>query len=241
MPRAVSVTYNGCAESQRHCEASEDLMGSSTHLLLVPTAGERRVVEQAIGSAAGKRLRIEQCGFGPIAAAARTAHLLATLDPASVTLVGIAGTLADELSVGHAYRFDEVVSYGVGVGAGSDFRQASSLGWPQWPGDSSVGQRAISDRIGRTGMPAGHVLLTACAASAGPADVQLRRKQVPDAVAEDMEGFGVAFACELARVPWTIIRGISNRAGNRDHSRWCVEPALEAAAALALETLAEVP
>jgi futalosine hydrolase len=241
MPRAVSVTYNGCDEPQRHCEASEDLMGSSTHLLLVPTAGERRVVEQVMGSGDSGRLRIELCGFGPIASAARTAHLLATLDPASVTLVGIAGTLADELSVGRAYRFDEVVSYGVGVGTGTDFRQASSLGWSQWPGDPSVGQRAIGERIGRTGTTAGHILLTACAASAGPADVALRCELVPDAVAEDMEGFGVAFACELARVPWTIIRGISNRAGDRDHSRWCIKPALEAAAALALETLAEVP
>jgi futalosine hydrolase len=241
MPRAVSVTYNGCVEPQRHCEASEDLMGSSTHLLLVPTAGERRVVEQVMGSGDSGRLRIELCGFGPIAAAARTAHLLATLDPASVTLVGIAGAMDDRLLVGQAYRFDEVVSYGVGVGTGTDFQQASSLGWSQWPGDPSAGQPAVGERISRTGMKAGHILLTACAASTGPADVQLRRGLIPDAVAEDMEGFGVAFACELARVPWTIIRGISNRAGDRDHSRWCIEPALEAAVALTLETLAEVP
>ena len=214
---------------------------SSTHLLLVPTAGERRVVEQVMGSGDSGRLRIELCGFGPIAAAARAAHLLATLDPASVTLVGIAGAMDDRLLVGQAYRFGEVVSYGVGVGGGSDFQPASSLGWPQWPGDPSVGQPAVGDRIGSAGTMAGHVLLTACTASAGPADVQLRRALVSDAVAEDMEGFGVALACELAGVPWTIIRGISNRAGHRDHSHWCVEPALEAAAMLALQTLAEAP
>ncbi|MDA1040186.1 MAG: futalosine hydrolase [Planctomycetota bacterium] len=216
-------------------------MRPSTFLLLVPTAGERRVVEQAIGSRGAERLRIELCGFGPIAAAARAAHLLAALKPASVMLVGIAGAMDDRLAIGQAYRFDEVVSYGVGVGTGSDFQQALSLGWSQWPGDSSVGQQAIGDRIVRTGTATGHVLLTACAASAGPADVAARRALIPDAVAEDMEGFGVAVACELAGVPWTIIRGISNRAGDRDHSQWCVEPALEAAAALAHETLAEAP
>lgn len=216
-------------------------MGPSTHLLLVPTAGERRVVGQVIESRGVERLRIELCGFGPIAAAARTAHLLATLDPASVTLVGIAGAMDDRLLVGQAYRFGEVVSYGVGVGAGSDFQQASSLGWPQWPGDLSAGQPAVGDRIGSARTTAGHVLLSACAASAGPADVAMRRTMAPDAGAEDMEGFGVALACELARVPWTIIRGISNRAGDRNHSRWCVQPALEAAAVLALQTLAEAP
>ena len=214
-------------------------MRPSIHILLVPTAGERPVVEQAIGSAAGKRLQIELCGFGPIAAAARTAHLLAALEPASVMLVGIAGTMDDRLSIGQAYRFDEVVCYGVGVGGDGTFQPAAAVGWPQWPGNPSAGQQAIGDRIVCPGTTAGNVLLTACAASAGPADVALRRALIPDAVAEDMEGFGVAVACELARVPWTIIRGISNRAGDRDHSHWCVEPALEAAAALALETLAE--
>lgn len=216
-------------------------MDMTTHLLLVPTDGERRVVERVIGSGGSGRLRIELCGFGPIAAAARTARLLVDLEPASVTLVGIAGTLDDRLAVGHAYRFAEVVSYGVGVGTGNDFQQASSLGWSQWPGDPSVGQHAVGDRIGRRGATAGHLLLTACAASAGQADVAMRRRLVPDAVAEDMEGFGVALACELAGVSWTIIRGISNRAGDRDHARWHVEPALAAAAALALQTLAEAP
>lgn len=216
-------------------------MGMSPHLLLVPTAEERRVVERAIGSAARERLRIELCGFGPIAAAARAAHLLAAFEPASVMLVGIAGGIDDRLSIGQAYRFDEVVCYGVGVGGGSTFQPAAAVGWPQWPGNPSAGQQAISDRIVRPGTTTGNVLLTACAASAGPADVTLRRTLVPDAVAEDMEGFGVALACELAGVPWTIIRGISNRAGDRDHARWRVEPALEAAAALALPILAETP
>lgn len=216
-------------------------MRPSSCLLLVPTAGERRVLEQAIGSRGAERLRIELCGFGPIAAAARAAHLLATLEPASVMLVGIAGAMDDRLSIGQAYRFDEVVCYGVGVGSGTAFQPAAAVGWPQWPGDPSVGQQAIGDRIVRTGTTAGHVLLTAWAASAGPADVAARRELIPDAVAEDMEGFGVAVACELAGVPWTIIRGISNRAGDRDHSHWCVEPALEAAAAVALETLTEAP
>lgn len=214
-------------------------MHPSTCLLLVPTAGERGVVEQAIGPAAGDRLRIELCGFGPIAAAARAAHLLAALEPASVMLVGIAGTMDDRLSIGQAYRFDEVVCYGVGVGSGETFQPAAAVGWPQWPGNPSTGQQAIGDRIIRPGTTTRNVLLTACAASAGPADVAARRELMPDALAEDMEGFGVALACELAGVPWTIIRGISNRAGDRDHSQWCVEPALEAAATLALETLAE--
>jgi futalosine hydrolase len=81
------------------------------------------------------------------------------------------------------------------------------------------------------------LLLSACAASASAADAALRREQFPAAVAEDMEGFAVALACRLAAVPCQIIRGISNRAGDRDKANWQVEPALRAAADLARDQL----
>ena len=45
--------------------------------------------------------------------------------------------------------------------------------------------------------------------------------------AEDMEGFAVATACRLANVPLSIIRGISNVAGDRDHRRWEIDLAID--------------
>lgn len=82
------------------------------------------------------------------------------------------------------------------------------------------------------------MLLTACAASATADDAALRRHIFPAAVAEDMEGFGVALACRLSGIPLGIVRGISNTAGDRDKARWQIEPALAAAADLAAEILA---
>ena len=52
-----------------------------------------------------------------------------------------------------------------------------------------------------------------------------------------MEGFGVALACHLARVPLTIVRGMSNTAGDRDLAGWRVEDALAAAGELTVEIL----
>ena len=63
----------------------------------------------------------------------------------------------------------------------------------------------------------------------------MRLAKHPEAAAEDMEGFGVAVSCVLADVPLQIIRGISNRAGDRDKRHWDIEGALHAAAALALK------
>jgi futalosine hydrolase len=214
----------------------------SSPLVLVPTAGELRALTPAIGD----RARVELCGFGPVAAAARTAALLAEQAPARVLLVGIAGRFGDRLALGSAHVFGEVACFGIGAGTGAAFVPAAALGWPQWPGDPPSAEAAIGDVIACGPMPAtapraAGLLLTACAASADAADVADRRRLFPAAVAEDMEGFGVALACRLAGVPLTVVRGISNDAGDRDKGRWRIDAALEAAAALARTLITPLP
>jgi len=217
----------------------------SHRLILLPTDGERaRVVSRIRGHlAAGDR--VELCGFGPIAAAARTATLVAAFRPAEVVLAGIAGGLDERAAVGTAWEFARVAVYGIGAGTGVDFLPAESLGWLQWPGDPANAPAAIGDEIacGRGGEPppVGPLLLTACAAADGAADVAQRRRLQPDALAEDMEGFGVALACRLLGVPCRLIRGISNRAGDRDQTRWNAAAALDAAADLLCSLLASPP
>ena len=211
-------------------------------LVLVPTAAERQGLAATLGAGLEPSPKIELCGFGPVAAAARAAALVAEHRPQRVMLVGIAGRLDARLDIGAAYRFDRVACYGVGAGSGDGFLPAAALGWSQWPGDHPDLGVAVGDvidcgaAITTAGPPSG-LLLTACAASASPDDVARRMRLFPAAAAEDMEGFGVALACRLAGVPLTIIRGISNAAGDRDHARWRVPEALAAAAALALRTL----
>lgn len=208
-------------------------------LVLVPTAGERQVIAPAIGDLA----RVELCGFGPIAAAARTAALLAAHAPAHVLLAGIAGRFDERLPIGSAHLFSEVACFGVGAGSGASFEPADALGWPQWPGDPPDAKAAIGDLITCASKiaddpPAAGLLLTACAAAADATDVANRRRLFPTAVAEDMEGYGVALACRIAGVPLRIVRGISNTAGDRDQSRWQIAPALAATASLARTILA---
>jgi futalosine hydrolase len=214
-------------------------------LILVPTAMERRRLEPILEPMltlvlpdGGRLARVALCGFGPVAAAARTAQLLGEHRPERVLLVGIAGRIDDRLAVGGAYRFDQVACYGVGAGSGADFVPAAALGWQQWPGDTAAPEQ-VGDLIecGRSG--GAGLLLTACAAAATDADVLLRRQAFPSAVAEDMEGFAVAMACRLRGVPLDIVRGISNTAGDRDASRWQVAAALEAAGRLAVQIVEE--
>lgn len=196
-------------------------------LVLVPTELERRGLE-ALGGFPG--LRCELCGFGPVAAAARTAELVARHGPARVLLVGIAGSLDPQAApVGSAASFARVWIDGLGAGSGKDFLPPSRLGFPQW--------EAIGESLDLAPGGAG-VLLSVCSASATSAESAQRRERYPEAVAEDMEGFGAALACRLAGAPLAIVRGLSNPAGVRDRHAWRIPEALAAAHALARDVLA---
>ena len=213
--------------------------GMRQQLVLVPTESERRIIEPVMRAGDGGSFRLELCGFGPVVAAARTARLIAEHGPDHLLLVGIAGRFTDRLAIGQAYAFERVACHGIGAGSGDAFVPAETLGWPQWPGDQSDPATRIADEISCTSgrlpaaAPQAGLLLSACAASVGEADVRSRLRLFPDAAAEDMEGFAVAAACRLTDVPLDIVRGISNTAGDRDMSRWQIEAACRAAAELA--------
>lgn len=198
-------------------------------LILVPTALEAEHLRR-LGGFPGAR--VERCGFGPLAAAARAAALLAQRPARRVLLIGIAGTYRPRTRpVGSAVRPSAVRLEGVGVVRGSTLIPPSALGFPQWEERGL----AIRERLALAGGRG--ELLTVCAASGSPAEARRRARRHPRAELEDMEAFGVALAARLARVPLEIVRGVSNVAGERDLRRWDVRAALLAAHALALELL----
>ncbi len=216
------------------------------NLLLIPTQPEFNVLQPLLVEATQRHgWSIGLCGFGPIASAARTAEEIARLQPQRVLLLGIAGTYRPdqpEHAIGTAAVYEHVACYGVGVGTGDDHQGASELGWLQWQDANS--KRTIGDVISLVnsnvqGLPSGGHLLSCCAASASAADVEDRLQRHPEATAEDMEGFSVAVACELAGVPLCIARGISNHAGDRNKDNWRIATALEAAAELALTIMSD--
>lgn len=213
-------------------------MFAMPNLILIPTSFERQRLVPALQRHASllpddTAWRIELCGFGLVAAAARTAQLIARCRPTRVVLLGIAGSYGDTLSVGDAYCFDRVRCGGIGVGSldQSSYQSAQSLGWSQLQLDDADGSLTIGDEIELChddDEDYGRVLLSVAGAAADEADSARRSALYPDVVAEEMEGYAVAMACRLYGVPLTIIRGISNKAGQRDQRRWDVDGALEA-------------
>lgn len=202
-------------------------------LLLVPTSMERdRLLAEldAMGDLEG--WTIELCGFGVVAAATLTMHWLHVHQPEQVVLAGIAGSLDRSLKVGDACWFSETVCDGIGV-TGTDSnepRSASELGWDQVSPD--ILGRAIGDRLELVSPHDQDArLLTVCAASADSTTATKRRNRFDfDVAAEDMEGFAVAVACQVHGVALSIIRGISNQAGDRNQQRWDIDGSLRSVA-----------
>lgn len=199
-----------------------------TRLILVPTQMERNIIEPIVAPRLSADDRIELCGFGLVAAAASTAHLVSVHQPAAVLLTGIAGAFGPSSLIGTAMPFGSVTCVGIGVGSGTEHISAGELGWEQCAGlgDSLPLSDTAADR-----------LLSVTAASASADEARARRERFPDATAEDMEGYGVALACRLSGAPLRIVRGISNVVGDRDKSSWQIDAALEAAGRRVAEEL----
>lgn len=211
-------------------------------LILTPTPMEMARVRPAVDAAIGARPHAFQvCGFGQIAAAARTAALVTRYQPSRVLLIGIAGTFRpDVVAVGDSCRFDEVICSGIGVGVGENFRGAAELGWDQFGCDGQwphIGDVIPLVSTFMPGVPCAGALLSVTSASATADDADRRAARYPHAVAEDMEGFGVATACGLAGVPLQIVRGISNVVGDRDKANWQIDAALDAAVKMAMQLI----
>ncbi len=205
----------------------------SPSLVLFPTDLEHRRFVDRGGLPEGYALQ-HICGFGPVAAAARSAQLIEKLKPARVILCGIAGSFDEQnYPVGTAAVFGEVAIDGVGAGQGADHILPPALGFPQWPGSKDTQTNPIEAQLplvsSASDTEVGPLLLTTCAASISAEEAAMRLTRFPDAVAEDMEGFAVAMACALARVPLTIVRGFSNVVGDRDSKNWRIPSALFAA------------
>jgi futalosine hydrolase len=214
-------------------------------LILIPTEIERKLFLQ---HGAGENLTVQRCGFGPVVAAARSAFLIAKYKPSHCLLVGIAGVYpaaGAELKIGTAATFNSVGCFGVGAGSGEGFQTAGQMGWQQWPPtdtENAIGDSLelfVPDATSANQATVVGQLLTVTSAAANETEVQQRRRLFPAAVAEDMEGFAVAVACHLAGIPLTIVRGFSNRAGDRNQSNWQIETAMEAAAELVDEMMSQ--
>ena len=198
-------------------------------LFLIPTELERHRL-LSIGGDKLSAIDFQLCGFGPVLAAIRTTALLASGKYDYVLLCGIAGAYANSgLKVGAVVTPSSVKMDAIGVVDGGELKTAQHLGFSPCLPDALkldlAGESRSAEMVGERE----RVLLTVCTASEN-AQQALNRENHFVADVEDMEGYGVAGACQHSDRPLTIVRGISNIAGDRDKSRWDIDAAIAAVA-----------
>ncbi|MFF0015760.1 futalosine hydrolase [Streptomyces sp. NPDC005374] len=169
-------------------------------------------------------------GVGPALAAASTATALtrAATEGAPYGLVvsaGIAGGFLPHAPVGSLVVADEITAADLGAETADGFVPVTELGF------GTVTHRPpaalVRDAVTATGAPAGAVLTVSTVTGTAARAAALRERH-PTALAEAMEGFGVAEAAGAHGVPVLEIRAVSNPVGPRDRAAWRIGDALAA-------------
>ncbi|MEU9922472.1 futalosine hydrolase [Streptomyces griseoluteus] len=171
-------------------------------------------------------------GVGPALAAASTATALtaAALTGTPYGLVvsaGIGGGFQPEAPVGSLVVADAITAADLGAETPDGFLPVTDLGFgtvTHVPPNSLV--RGV---VEATGARPGTVLTVSTVTGTATRAAALRERH-PGALAEGMEGFGVAEAAAAHGVPVLEIRAVSNPVGPRDRAAWRIGDALAALA-----------
>ncbi|GAB2753637.1 futalosine hydrolase [Streptomyces bullii] len=182
------------------------------------------------GTDAGSGHDLLAAGVGPALAAAGTATALtaAALDGRPYGLVvsaGIAGGFPPHAPVGSLVVADEITAADLGAETADGFLPVTDLGFgtvTHRPPEALVRQAAAA-----TGARTGAVLTGSTVTGTAARAAELRARH-PGALAEAMEGFGVAEAAAAHGVPVLEVRAVSNPVGPRDRAAWRIADALAA-------------
>jgi futalosine hydrolase len=180
--------------------------------------------EQAALAAIGAQVLVG--GVGPAAAAASTSRELAARSYDLVLSAGVGGGFAP-LGPGDVAVASAIVFADLGAETPDGFLPVADLGFGT--GRYDVAPQLAVELADRTGGHLGTVLTVATVTGTAQTATALSRR-FPDAVAEGMEGAGVAAAATLYGVPFAELRSISNLVGPRDRDAWDIPMALEALA-----------
>ena len=166
-------------------------------------------------------------GVGPARAAACAGTAVALERPDLVFSAGLAGGFGGRADIGDVVVADIVVHADLGADSPDGFRSVADLGLGE--GMVRLAESVVAGAAARTGGVVGPVLTVSTVTGTARTADELRARY-PDAVAEAMEGFGVATAALVHGVPYGEVRSISNVVGPRDRSSWRIPDALNALA-----------
>jgi futalosine hydrolase len=190
-------------------------------LIVTAVEAEAEAIHQATTQA-----DVIAVGAGPAAAAAGTARLLATTPYPAVLSAGIAGAFPGRAAVAATVLGARSIAADLGAESPDGFLPIDALGFgtSAQPADPTL-LKTLQDALPHA--LTGDILTLATVTGTTETAERLAAAH-PEAVAEAMEGHGVATAAAAATVPFAELRTISNLIGPRDRGGWRLAEALTA-------------
>ncbi|WP_028776839.1 futalosine hydrolase [Shimazuella kribbensis] len=199
---------------------SDRLFNQIKILIVTSVLAEKKALEEGLGKI--ENVDIEVVGVGPICAAVETTKLLYKKKYELVICAGIAGGFAKHTSIGTLVISDRVISADLGAQSPEGFLSLNelNLGKTYFPVTSPIAETVKS--ILKNGMDEVVIgpILTLSTVTGTDKTTKELSDRYPYAVAEAMEGFGVATAANAFSIPFIELRAISNYIGPRDKSKW---------------------
>jgi futalosine hydrolase len=163
-------------------------------------------------------------GVGPAAAAAATVTAICLAGPFDqVISLGIGGGFSGVSPISAVAVADHIVAADLGADSPEGFLPIEALGL----GSSSISCSPQLVAVARARLPEaviGPVVTVTTGTGTAARAAWLRRRHA--AVAEAMEGFGVATAAARHGVPVLELRAVSNLVGERDRASWQIGKSL---------------
>jgi futalosine hydrolase len=205
-------------------------------LIMTSVAAEKDAILRGLGD--NSSFDVVLAGVGPIAAGIQTTKAMLEKDYDLVINMGIAGGFRGRADVGSIVIAEEIVSADLGAESPERFITLDELGF-----GASTRIKAENERVellvkamssNGLAVQQGTILTLSTVTGTETTTNELLRRE-PNAVAEAMEGYGVAMAAKEFGKPVLEIRSISNPIGPRDRSAWRMKEALDT-----LETASKV-
>lgn len=210
-------------------------------LIMTSVEAERGVILRGIGN--DSRFDVMLAGVGPISAGIQTTKALAASKYDLVINMGIAGGFVDKAEIGSLVIANEIVSADLGAESPEGFITLDELGFgasTRVKTDGDLVEVLLESSKGAgLSVRAGNILTLSSVTGTAETSLKLQLRE-PGALAEAMEGYGVAIAAKEFGVPVLEIRSISNPIGPRDRSAWRIKDALvtlESASKVIVEVL----
>jgi len=176
-------------------------------------------------------------GIGKTAATLTLTRRLAEADqplPSAVILFGVAGAHAGGPEVGTVVVVDRDVLLDEGVQTPTGYTGLADLGLPM---QTDARADAVLSAKVAAGLGVPCVSGSTVSTCSGVEALAASRAAAGGGQIETMEGAAVGIVCQHFGVPWTAVRAISNRTGDRDAAGWDLDAATAAVQAAVIRVM----